>query len=342
MVSVIIPVYNVEKYLKKCVDSVIAQTYSDLQIILVDDESPDNCGKICEEYKKQDDRIEVIHRKNGGLGMARNSGLEKVRGDYLLFLDSDDWIDENLIEVLVGAIESNCADVVLFSYKRCGNDGQVISRQKLIKTGVFDDVIKDVCLPIIAPPDDESADNMLPIGVWSKLHKTSVIKENGLLFTSEKECISEDMFFDIEYLRRCKRAVILDEHGYNYRFNPKSISNAYEKERAERTFEFYKRLKVAVASDERFKPHAEHRVERCYIGACRSAFRVIESSGLTRKEKCAEIKRYLTNECTVEALKEFPIEKYRLFLRLVAWLMKRKWSGAVLFVFKIRRIMGLH
>ena len=127
LVSIVIPIYNVEKYLNECVDSVIVQTYHDLEIILVDDGSTDNSGKLCDEYKKIDDRIKVIHQKNGGLSAARNTGMDSAIGEYLYFLDSDDYIEPQTVERLVDTIEQEKADIVLFDgyvvYTDCENDG---------------------------------------------------------------------------------------------------------------------------------------------------------------------------------------------------------------------------
>ena len=111
LISVIIPIYNVEPYLKECVDSVLAQTYKNLEIILVDDGSPDKCGQICDDYKKQDDRIIVIHKENGGLSSARNAGLDICKGEYISFIDSDDYVSPCFIEILYKAACFNNADV---------------------------------------------------------------------------------------------------------------------------------------------------------------------------------------------------------------------------------------
>ncbi|OOL43593.1 glycosyl transferase family 2, partial [Enterococcus faecium] len=107
----IVPVYKVEKYLRKCVDSILAQTFTDFEVILVDDGSPDNSGKICDEYAEKDNRVRVIHKENGGLSSARNAGIDVARGKYLGFVDSDDYIDEDMYEILYENLKIHDADI---------------------------------------------------------------------------------------------------------------------------------------------------------------------------------------------------------------------------------------
>lgn len=121
LISVIIPIYNVESYLRRCLDSVLRQTYSNLEIILVDDGSPDNCPSICDEYANNDTRIVVIHKKNGGLSDARNAGLDICRGDYITFVDSDDWVNEKYVERLITIANKRDADLVIGEHKKTGN-----------------------------------------------------------------------------------------------------------------------------------------------------------------------------------------------------------------------------
>lgn len=111
LITVVVPIYNVEKYIHRCIDSIINQTYKDLEIILIDDDSPDNCPKICDEYVKKDDRIRVIHKKNGGLSDARNTGIKNAHGKYITFIDSDDWIPKDSIRILYEYLLKNDADI---------------------------------------------------------------------------------------------------------------------------------------------------------------------------------------------------------------------------------------
>ena len=134
LISIIVPVYKVEKYIHKAVNSILEQTYKNLEVILVDDGSPDNCPKICDEYAAKDKRVKVIHQKNMGLAAARTSGIIKAKGEYVSFIDSDDWIESNMLEKMTLAAEKNCADIVICDYKIFNGDEEKtceIHRQKL-------------------------------------------------------------------------------------------------------------------------------------------------------------------------------------------------------------------
>ena len=121
-VSVIIPIYNVQEYLDECINSIVKQTYQNLEIILVDDGSPDSSPMICNEWEKQDDRIVVIHKENGGLSDARNAGLIKASGEYVLYVDSDDYLEIDTIEWMISCAISNNAEIVACTYKRTNNE----------------------------------------------------------------------------------------------------------------------------------------------------------------------------------------------------------------------------
>lgn len=111
MISVVVPVYKVEKYLERCINSVLSQSYKDLEVILVDDGSPDKCGKICDEYAKKDDRVKVIHKENGGQSSARNIGIQEAKGQYISFIDSDDYLEKNAYETLIKVATTTNADI---------------------------------------------------------------------------------------------------------------------------------------------------------------------------------------------------------------------------------------
>ena len=137
MISIIVPVYNVEKYLNRCVDSIINQTYKNLEIILVDDGSTDNSGKICDEYQKKDSRIKVIHKTNGGMSSARNAGLDIATGNYIAFVDSDDYIALNMMATMRGYVVDNNVDMAVCGFTRLTENKILSERGKEVICGIY-------------------------------------------------------------------------------------------------------------------------------------------------------------------------------------------------------------
>ncbi len=211
LVTIIIPVYKVEEYLDRCVLSVVNQTYDNLQIILVDDGSPDNCGKICDKWKKKDSRIEVIHKKNGGLSEARNFGLRKSKGEYVLFVDSDDWISINMVEKMVTTMINDNADMVICDYFSFLPDGQIERKKPLYENKVF--TVKEA---IIETLEDKQITNH----VWRKLYKRKLIPKD--VFPVGKNY--EDTYVSIDLYKPCKKIVHIREPLYYYYRNDLSIT----------------------------------------------------------------------------------------------------------------------
>jgi glycosyltransferase involved in cell wall biosynthesis len=220
-VSVIIPVYRVEQFLDVCIQSVLKQTYVDLEIILVDDESPDNCPKLCDEYSQQDNRIKVIHKKNGGLSDARNAGLKLATGDYILFLDSDDyWLDNELVDKLCqNAVENESTDIVLFSRvdyyeetkKSINGLKYDVSRIKgRSKNEVFEYLLTN---------------QLFEMSACFLMLKRSMIIDNEIFF--EKGLLGEDMDWCLKMWSFVRSVSAIDCFAYCYRHRPASITTTY-------------------------------------------------------------------------------------------------------------------
>ena len=207
LISVIVPIYNVENYLVRCIESIINQTYSNLEIILVDDGSPDKCSIICDEYAKKDSRIKVIHKKNGGLSDARNAGLDIATGEYIGFVDSDDYIDKNMYKEMINELIEKNADIV-----SCAINNIYSDRTEIIN---IDEEIYDA----------ELALKNLILGkninqtVWNKLYKKEVI--GNILF--EKGKINEDEFWTYRILANSKKIITLNKPLYSYLHRASSI-----------------------------------------------------------------------------------------------------------------------
>ncbi len=215
LVSVIVPVYNVEKYLTQCIDSFIAQTYKNIEIILVDDGSTDRSGEICDEFKQKDSRIIVIHKENGGISSARNKALDIAKGEYICFVDSDDFVHPRYVEILLGAALDNdcriaqCSFIHFISDKRLGEKSEEAPGRVSVRKGT------EVCGAIYAPG------GVISTVVWTKIYHKSIWKKRR--FPSGK--IHEDLFVTFEILYECERVAIIDQKLYYYRKTPDSVTN---------------------------------------------------------------------------------------------------------------------
>lgn len=200
MISVIVPVYKVEAYLEKCVDSICRQTYKDLEIILVDDGSPDRCPQICDEYATKDNRIKVIHKDNGGLSSARNAGLDIARGEFISFVDSDDTIHSQMMEVLLSLIERK--DIAICGHQEVKEPHTSQKNETLRKNEPLRD--KDLWIEIFCKLNNAA---------WNKLYRKRLI---GQLRFPIELLHGEDLIFNLNYLCQCKSGAINRTPLYNY------------------------------------------------------------------------------------------------------------------------------
>ncbi len=212
MITIVIPVYNVEPYLRRCIDSILSQTFQDFELILVDDGSPDGCGHICDEYALKSPRIRVIHKKNGGLSDARNSGLFDAQGEYIAFIDSDDWVAPSFLSDMMEALQDTEADICECEVLRTsGEEGERPN------PGIAD-------VPVRVFNTEEAlkeliSDRILHQHVWNKLYRREVLQ--GILF--EKGRTNEDEFWTYQVFGRAKKVVKIDKALYYYFQRPGSI-----------------------------------------------------------------------------------------------------------------------
>lgn len=217
-ISVIVPIYNTEKYIHKCIDSILNQSLSDIEIILVNDGSEDKCGQIVEDYQKIDARIKVIHKENGGLWSARNAGLGIATGKYISFIDSDDWIEKEMLENMYNKAEEYQADQVVCNYNKVYTDkteeNVLKLREELIKIDQIG--IQDYFYNYWFPNNHGRE-------VCNKLYKREIIKQKKILFEENKEIFAEDLLFNFYYLCYLKKIYAINSSYYNYLQHDRSI-----------------------------------------------------------------------------------------------------------------------
>lgn len=202
-ISVIVPIYNVEKYLARCVDSIVNQTYKNLEIILVDDGSPDRCPQMCDDYAEKDSRIKVVHKKNGGLSDARNAGIAVATGEYISFIDSDDYVSDDFFECLLDAMNKENSDIA-----EC-------SVVKLYEDNRFDEFSDDLSVKTYDTQDAMSAliaENPFHQHVWNKLYKTELVK--NIPYAVGK--LNEDEFWTYQVFGRANKVSKLNKTMYYY------------------------------------------------------------------------------------------------------------------------------
>ncbi len=337
LVSVIVPVYKVEKYLSRCVDSITGQTYGELEIILVDDGSPDACPHMCDGYAAADPRVKVIHKQNEGLGYARNTGLEAVRGEYVTFVDSDDWIGERHIENLVREMQDKRADIVIGSHTVVTDGGERHAHPLRIEKKVYEGeaLRRDILLSYVGADTGFLQDVVIDSSCWSNLYSSAVIMSNGIRFPSEKEAVAEDLFFNVSYLHHCNRAAVIEENGYFYFENTSSISRKYDTGRFERTLRFYDKLRALIVECS-LAEAAGHRAERTFLLKIRAASRLVVISDMKRADKLAELGRIIGDGTVQAVLASYPAQTLIPAFRLLAVCMKKKNTLGVYYLIKFR------
>lgn len=214
-ISIIVPIYNTESYLDKCIDSIVNQTYSNLEIILVDDGSPDSCSQICDKWAEKDERIKVIHKSNGGLSDARNTGIDISTGEFIMFVDSDDFIDINIVKNLLLLQYNTDADIVCGGFY-CYKEGSIYN--------VYNEIIKQ---EMVIFSGIEQLKNMLnqeiDCSACGKLYKRSIINNHRFI----KGRYNEDVIFLFTTYANCEKVVYTNKNYYYYRDTDGSITHTF-------------------------------------------------------------------------------------------------------------------
>ena len=252
-ISVVIPVYNVKQYLDRCIASLAGQTYSDWEMILVDDGSTDGSGQLCDCFAAKLPRTQVIHRENGGLGMARNSGMAEASGEYVLFLDPDDYYGPDLLKNLSEAAERSGADLVIGGHTIVGPDGGTrpcpAPCEQVFHTP---EEMARLLLDTVGTQPGEQLDSKYGVSACGRLYRRLVIQRGGLQFVSERRVISEDLIFNMDFLRWADSAIATTDASYFYCTNNSSLSKRHREDRFAQDCVLYQAV--------------EERLERWYPG----------------------------------------------------------------------------
>lgn len=332
LISVIVPIYNVEKYLRQCLDSLLAQTYQNIEVIMVDDGSPDNCGAICDEYSEKYSNFIAVHKENAGLGMARNTGLENAHGQYVIFVDSDDYISDSLIEELYKKLKLYQVDVCISGFKCTVKGHRNVQYESECYLG---ERAKTELLPRMlgSLPDKKDSIEMSVCGV---IYNMEPIRKYKVRFPSERELISEDLIFNIDYMQHANGSYLSSIVGYFYHINTSSLTRSYRPDRFEKVKFFYLEVARRLAefhydsiTMQRNKRMFFVNVKGCISQECNPQ----NDFGL--KQRLSNIRLICKDYVLREVIREYPINKLGFAQKTFLFMVKHKWALALYLYFLI-------
>ncbi len=320
-VSVIVPVYKVEKYLERALRSLEEQTLKNIEFILVDDGSPDNCAEICDIYAQKDHRFKVIHKHNEGLGIARNTGIEIATGKYIGFMDSDDAIDPNMYNSLYKSAQSANADCALCGMRKELSNKKFITLLDFNNEHIFEKKeITNLMLDIISSPPKSKKERNIQISVCRGIYKKDIIIKNNLNFYSERIYPSEDLIFQLNFFNLSSKIIFIPYIFYTYYFNQSSLSKTFNPEKIIRMENMYKHIKILT---QKIDPKSL-RINKLFIGFCRNQIKQINNLPLSRKERNKLMSQICTNSTLNKVSLEYPTKYFSVPNRIFYLLMIKK------------------
>lgn len=305
IISVIIPVYNVENYIEKCLNSIVNQTYNNLEIIIIDDGSTDNSIAIAEKIAENDKRIRIISQVNQGVSSARNLGLDNASGEYILFIDSDDWLDLETCKIALDTMIKHDADVVMWPYI---SEYPLNSKVNLFfenKDIVWDETnIEELRRRMVGPINEElfmphALDSV--VTVWGKLYKRSAI--NNVRFVDINEIGTEDALFNIEAFNKVNKTVYISSIFYHYRKdNLKSITHSYKFARVHQWLELYTKIEQFIKINNLNSNYNLALNNRICLGLIGLGINLAEDKKIKYHIKKSELKKILSMDHYVSSL----------------------------------------
>lgn len=329
-ISIIIPCYNVEKFVQKCTDSIIIQQGIDLEIVLVNDGSTDNTQNVLEDLAKTDARINIINQQNKGLSGARNTGIEAARGELLMFVDADDWLEPNALDIISKNFRGE--DLFCFSYNRVF-ENKIVPRNLKIN-GVYESsFVQRRIIGLIGDElrDPSQADSI--VTAWGKIYKTEIIKKNEISFLDTKMIGTEDALFNIQYLEFADKVNVLNLPLYNYfKVNNSSLTNLYKPYLFQQWKTLYQKIsEIILNKNIDFQKALSNRIALSIIGlGLNETF-----SDLPFYAKIKKISVILHDPIYIKAYQNLDMKYFPLHWKLFFYLAKNKSSLGIIFLSKI-------
>ena len=332
--SFIVPVYKTEIYLERCIKTLLNQDVDDYEILLIDDGSPDNSGCKCDELAAKSDKIRVLHKENEGLGYTRNYGIHHAVGDYLIFIDSDDYFKENALGSLKEIVERESNDIVVYKYERVANGCAVKENTEIFPTQERKKEFDNRTLAVMCIGEPLKKDEFEVGPAWKEMWRREFLLENKLEFPSEREVLSEDYPLATRAFYTADKVSYLNDVLYFYCYNGESLTNTYNPARPLRAVEFY-RCMDEIINELGLGENAVLRNQNNFIVNMIQSFKHIVLSDENYKWKKEKIKEI----CHEPQIRELLGQIYMFDvpqMRLLHWLMTRKLELCIACVIKLR------
>ena len=332
IISIVVPVYKVEKLLERCVKSLIDQSLEDIEIILVDDGSPDKSGDICDKLKQQDSRICVIHKSNGGLSSARNAGIQVAKGKYISFVDSDDDVELNMFEIMVNAAEEYSADFIMSDYIRIFEDGHKTEVSAQLENGLYEKKkIRNEIFPSLIM--GENVDYGPLLAVWHCVYNREFLKKNRIMFADDVKWSEDNLFNSMVGYCADRFVYLKGKNLYHYYQNSGTITTSYRPG----AWDVYKRMNSYMENF--FLQKKDYDFERqlklhLIYYACNTINMECKNADSMKIAKY-RVKEILCDPKLREAFYNFKLPRNVDFkLKLQLWLMKQRYSGFLTVIFR--------
>lgn len=334
-VSIIVPIYRVEKYLSQCVDSLLCQTLEEIEIILVDDGSPDNCGRIADEYARQDSRVKVIHQENAGLSAARNTGIRAATGEYIGFVDSDDWAGPEMFRRLYDAAVRCNADIVASGHCDLSNGKVLVSKPHPLAGRTLSDhaEIMEVRKNLYGHGFNDPRVEAFPMAVWISLYQKDLIDRHSLSF---ENVLSEDTIFNLDAYRHARILTFTGDTDYCYRKEGQtSVTQTFSDEKQIKYAEFLTRLAQKAEQEE--DPECIMRSKRMAIDYCRLYVDLVDKSGMRFGDKKQFVRRFAEDKSISRWWSGYPLKALPIQQRVFHKAFVSGYYGATLVMNSLRQ-----
>lgn len=329
-VSIIIPIYNVEKYLPVCLDSVVGQTYPDIEIICVDDGTPDGSVAVVRSYMEKDERIKLISQANQGLSGARNTGVKNSTGEYIIFLDADDWLELNTVELAVDYAVRENADAVMWGYVRefgtKSLEKKIFDGDRIFDVDETENLVHRRMAGLLGSELSDPGDADSLVTAWGKLYRADIIKDNGLEYVDTKIIGTEDALFSLQYFGFCKKSVFIDKPLNHYRKdNTVSLTRSYKPKLFSQWSTLYDKMEMYIKENncpQSFMQALDNRICLSMIGLGLTELTNDKGAG----PRIKNIKKFLSSEKYRKAYKNLMLKYFPIHWKLFFFCCKHRLS----------------